>query len=148
MALRLLLTALLLAAAPALAEDGFCEGLRRLVAEAPSDFRGVAEGDLVFPGALRALPQTDYAPGREHASSFHVTLAEHEETRAQAPRLYRQLRRSIPECLPDAELLRETRMPAQHGILWTLPGAEVEMLLDRPPGGGQYALEIAVLRLR
>ncbi len=34
MALRLLLTALLLAAAPALAEDGFCEGLRRLVAEA------------------------------------------------------------------------------------------------------------------
>lgn len=148
MALRVLFTALLLAAAPAWAEDAFCEALRRVVAAAPGDFRDIPEGDVVFPGALRSLRQTDYAPGREHAASFHATLAEHEETRAQAPRLYRQLRRAIPDCLPEATLLRETRVPAQHGIIWTLPGAEVEMLLDRPPGAGNYALEIAVLRLR
>jgi len=147
-ALRVLLAALFLAASPAWAEDGFCEALRRVVAAAPGDFRDIPEGDHAFPGALRSLRQTEYAPDREHASSFHATLAEHEQTRAQAPRLYRQLRRAIPECLPEAALLRETRVPAQHGILWTLPGAEVEMLLDRPPGAGNYALEIAVLRLR
>lgn len=148
MALRGLLAALLLAAAPAWAEDAFCPALRRVLAAAPGDFRAIPEGDHVFPGALRSLRQLDYAPGREHAASFHVTLAEHEPNRAQAPRLYRQLRRAIPECLPEAELLRETRVPAQHGVIWTLPGAEVEMLLDRPPGAGNYALEIAVLRLR
>jgi len=146
-ALRLLLMALLLAAAPAWAADGFCAGLRRLVAEAPGGFRGVAEDDLVFPGALRVLRQPGHAAGQGHASSFHAKLAEHEETRAGAPRLYRHLRRAIPACLPEAELLRETRVPAQHGIVWTLPGVEVEILLDRPPGAGNYALEIAVSRL-
>lgn len=137
MALRGALAALILLAAPAWADEAHCAALRRLLAEAPQGFGGVAEGDLVFPGALR---------GARDGARFEVTLIEHEETRAPAPRLYRQLRRAIPECLPEAEARGETRIPARHAIAWGMPGAEVEIWLDRPPGTGHYALHIAVAR--
>lgn len=137
MAVRGVLAALVLLAAPAWADEAHCAALRRLVAEAPQGFRGVAEGDLVLPSALRGTRAMD---------RFEVTLLEHEETRAPAPRLYRQLRRAIPDCLPEAEALGETRIPARHAIAWGMRGAEVEMWLDRPPGAGHYALHIAVSR--